>query len=760
MLVALRASPDAVARVVKAVRKRGAGVVAADLAAAEGCQEPEVIQQITRHLQSLRDPRAVQDAYDHAVAIESQQPVLVAFESLGIHKNRGSAMDALLQHEPFIRDACALATGGIGALRKLGVGQRSMGLLQAVVEARGVEVLPPPKRHRVEAAAAAAAAAIRASRYCLLVAETRAPSSFAVLLTNCLEKSGVQCTSVPLEGTAQRRKRCKLPAATVRRVWRADLVLVEDLVYHALEGTEERARANLVAVPALDRWHEDVDQVIHRLRNAEPELVSLLRRETESAAAGMWGALVVLVPVRSQLLDDAGVQQVVVSTSQQAEARLSPPRALCCRQVRSWGFCREQGAVLWQLLQRFDQLSDEVPEEVRFLGSRPGEEFESSESQPNGVVFLHDASGARGAEASAKELGATAALMGGSATLEQLRVTAAAATLRTSRAAGVVLCGPDAERHGSLVVAPGVPIAKWSDGLDLRNAFARHHALDEGVKPASTLELLGLVEDLDPEFPAEVAHHFAEGGLVGSRLDIGRDSEAVIQRLAIVRDQCAALQLPVGALDLMVRSAHHKTVVGRAPSSSYLAAFLDHLTDSPRACARWELRRLAHEADSAFAQQVQCVRIEPSMEAIKTFLEKLREATGDAPGLGESRRSTVQALRFYGAWTWEPNGFTGTLTQPATLEPEEFLVQAARRASDSTAVAQSLSGMAWSTEAPVVMRELLRRGHVRRTDSRMAWTDRLYELLTEENTPQLEHWARSDKVALATLLEKLEGPQM
>jgi hypothetical protein len=332
-------------------------------------------------------------------------------------------------------------------------------------------------------------------------------------------------------------------------------------------------------------------------------------------------------------------------------------------------------------------------------------------------------------------------------TLEGLRSAAKKGLWATSRAAAVVLCGNMVERFGELLVAPCVPTVRWSEGIDMRSAFVRRHAPGEGLEvpaevpaevPNGPLELEDELEDI----PEDVWHHFGPSGLVAARLE-DADTSVVRRALASARDECAALELGEGALDVLVRGAHHKTVVGRA-KCTYVEAFIGHLSESTGFCARCELRRLAHEADIAFAQQVLCVRVRRSRAGIAAFLTQLAEATGDVPGPEASKSNKRQALEFYGAWTWEPKQFTGTLTQPATMDAEEFLEQATRRAMDAKTLADCLEGrLRWSKEVPLVVSELLRCGYTRRAGAELAWIEDLRSCLTEEKTDVLVSWARS-----------------
>jgi hypothetical protein len=725
-------SPDATRRLVRAVQKRKALEVAQEIAEPEMLEDQKRMALLVRHLLSLRDPDEVCRSYDEAVAAGHAKPHCAALEALGITGNSIKALPlgALLRHEPFLRRLDE-ARSSYALRRELGISQRLRGRIEEAV--RNWKGEPPPEKP---------------SEGCLLVAETWHPSSFVSLLCAHLSAAGLGCLFVPLEETAARRKRCKLTASTEESLSGSKRVLVEDGVFQALLGhTCFNNDMAVTPVPPLERWQDSRGaEALRRIDDAE--LRKVLGSAVDAAVQGMWGGTVVLVPLRSSTLEEAGVQQIAVATPEQARSRLrAPPGARQSRQLRVWGFCRNQGWELWQLVQRFDRLGDtpELPEEVRFLGKAPeeGPPDEETNVPPLGVVFLHDKGAEKTAAAAAARSGAHAVKAEPFTTLEELRSAAEKGLWATSMATAVVLCGDAVERYGELLVAPRVPTVRWSEGIDMRSAFVRRHAPDEGVEapveaPDGPLELEDKLEDI----PEDVRHHFGPSELVAGRLQ-DADTSAVRRALASARDECAALELGEGALDVLVSGAHHKTVVGRA-QCTYVEAFVEHLSESTGFCARWELRKLAHEADSAFAQQVLCVRVRRSRAGIAAFLAQLAEATGDVPGPEASKSNKRQALEFYGAWTWEPKQFTGTLTQPATMEAEEFLEQATRRAVDAKTLADCLEGrLRWSKEVPLVVSELLRRGYTRRAGANLAWIGDLRSRLTEEKTDVLVSWARS-----------------
>lgn len=782
MLQRLLVAPEVAQRLARAVQRKGAVAVAEKIAGEDVRGDPDALRLLARHLRSLREPEDVCDAYDRAIAQGHKKPVLFAFETLGISLNRSLALGALLRHEPFLEDlAAAVEEQGAGALRDLGIGQRTRAMVEKALAARGVDAAPALKKRKTATTTtttttAAAVPSMHNKHWCCLVvachSSSSSLSSFSSALCAHLEAVGICCRELPIHADKQRR-RFWIPSTLAQTFSNVECLLVEDSLMPTLQKQTDTSLPSLVIpVPALERWQPDSTTVIARLGPGNEMLRSVLVESVASAQRALWPELAVLVPLRSSVLECAGVAQVAVSSLEQATARIRPPPGIRCRQLRVWGFCRGQGAQIWQLMQRFDRVSDsaDLPEEVRYLGEVPDDEdmMVGSDEPSPGVIFLHDAAMAKCAKALATQLGAGVLQLEEWTTLEELREMANLSTRSTSRASGVVLCGKEVERQGELLVAPCVPIVRWSDGADLRCAFAREYALveeegapgtgaDDTNKEEEEEDQAGIPEEEEDQaaIPEEVAPLFGQEGTIGRRLE-DRVTATVTSAIIIARDECLALELGDGALDIMVRAAHYKAVVGRAVTMPYVTAFLGHLSDGPRVCARWKLRTMAHEAGSAFAQQLLCVRVEPSMHAVRKFLADVLAATGDVPGPEASKSSRGSALIFYGAWTWEPKKFTGTLCQKATLDPEEFMEQAKRRAQDAKTIAGYLSNMKWTVEAPVVMAELLSRGHRRRTDYQLAWCVKLGEVLTEDNTDHLVTWAMTKGKSVTALLEGLK----
>lgn len=250
-----------------------------------------------------------------------------------------------------------------------------------------------------------------------------------------------------------------------------------------------------------------------------------------------------------------------------------------------------------------------------------------------------------------------------------------------------------------------------------------------------------------------------------------KQTREITRALEEAERQCRELELEDNAVSVLAHGSDNKIMIENA-NQPYLCSFLDHLKKAVFACARWELCRAAHQVDSPFAQQVLCVEIEPSVEAIRQFLKNLKKQTEDVPGRKESKACKKKALLFYGIWTWEPPRFSGTLTQVGLMNPDVFIKKAVERTRQARILAEELENIVWNENVPLVVSELLRRGHSRvsqkkseeaqkaeKTDKKKPLRKRcgqfLRQLLTKENSHKLVQWARSEKHTVSDLIKSL-----
>lgn len=231
MLQWLLDRPDSVAQaktLCKAVAQKGANQVAQQIAEDDVKENKELFAKLVRELQDLQDPTDIWQIFDKEQAAGNPTPHLAAMKKAT--RLRGVAMEALLQHEPFLEYLeQALQTTN---LRNLGIGARFLPRIQETLCARGFE--PPKKKikktHKEKPLPCPPA--------CLLVASTWHPSSFVSIMCGILEEAGVACLTVKLEEKATRRKSARLSQDSVNLLKGAATILAEYEVYQVLQSQD------------------------------------------------------------------------------------------------------------------------------------------------------------------------------------------------------------------------------------------------------------------------------------------------------------------------------------------------------------------------------------------------------------------------------------------------------------------------------------------------------------------------------------------
>lgn len=594
----------------------------------------------------------------------------------------------------------------------------------------------------------------------VLVEEKVVQSTFATILVDRLSER-FPCLAISLVAPgSRRRKACVLGAEHQQKLTQAKLILAEDQVLAALRAEQKlQTGSNIFGVPCLNQWRNKLSLRLPMLPHRD-----LLKTAYDEAVQMIWKEkFMVLVPVKSLYLERHGVSQMVISTEEDVDLILNQPTMSSVR-VRAWGFGPSQGLELWKKVKRFDPVDntvEEMPESLRTLGKVPTLTKAPTTEEADfydGLILLHDADAGVLAREKA-ELGAEAVgIHGDLSSLEKLRKTAALARKITSKASGVILKDAFCEKYGSLLVAEGTPVLNWSSGHETRFGFAREHQARSGVylhptdsgedekDQDETSDEDQIPEDIDDSCLPE---------LVKSRLESKKQSKKVLDAVEITKARCNNLHLDPANLQTFLEAAHFKAVVGRV-TDTYLSSFLFYLEEIPLTYARFEARRISHERGSAFAQQTLMVKVGPSLHDIHNFVNDLLERTGKVPGPKEALLSREKALAFYGAWTWSPPGYDGTLTQKAVLDPKTFLEEAEHRSRHSLNLANALKDMTWCKYAPLVVEKLLERGHGRRSDHNLRWISKLKGLVTASSTTTLVSWATSNGT-VSGLLKELES---